>query len=87
MKMEVKNNCQINNFEPCKKLDCAWFIELRGTHPQTGEEVSEWGCAVAMMPVLLVENGLQMSHTGAAIESTRNLLAEAPGQPRKRLRK
>ena len=20
----------LNNFEPCKQMDCAWFIELRG---------------------------------------------------------
>lgn len=75
--MEVENNCPLNGFEPCMKLKCGWFIELRGQHPQTGEEMSEWGCSMAMLPVLLIENGRQTSHTGAAIESFRNEMVKA----------
>ena len=74
--MEVENNCPINKFEPCKKLQCAWFIELRGTHPQTGEEISEWGCSMAMIPMLLIENSKQSSQTGAAVESFRNVMVQ-----------
>jgi len=77
MKLEVKHNCPLNNFEPCKQMDCAWFIELRGNHPQTGEEIAEWGCSMSMLPVLLIENGRQTSHTGAAIESFRNEMVKA----------
>ena len=77
MKMEVENNCPINGFEPCKKLQCAWFIELRGNNPQTGEDMSEWGCSIAMLPVLLIENGRQTLHAGAAIESFRNEMVKA----------
>tara|TARA_B100001059_G_C17689509_1_gene504168 strand:+ start:117 stop:359 length:243 start_codon:yes stop_codon:yes gene_type:complete len=58
-------------------MDCAWFIEIRGLHPQTGEEISEWGCSMSMLPVLLIENGRQTSHTGAAIESFRNEMVKA----------
>ncbi len=75
--MEVENNCPLNGFEPCKKLQCGWFIELRGTHPQTGEEMSEWGCSMALLPVLLIENGRQTSHAGAAVESFRNEMVKA----------
>ena len=41
MKLEVKPNCPLNNFKPCKKFDCAWFIQIRGTNPQTGEAADE----------------------------------------------
>lgn len=72
MKLEVKDNCPLNNFEPCKKLDCAWFIQIRGQDPQTGESVDDWGCSMAWMPKLLIENAMHTRHTGAAVESFRN---------------
>jgi hypothetical protein len=72
MKIEPKNNCPLNSFEPCKQLDCAWFIELHGTHPNTGEPIKDWGCAMAMMPMMLIENAKQQHSTAAAVESFRN---------------
>lgn len=51
---------------------CAWFIELAGRNPNTGEEKNERGCAMAWMPVLLVENAMQQRSTSAAVESFRN---------------
>jgi hypothetical protein len=77
MKIEPKNNCPLNNFEPCKQLDCAWFIEIHGTHPNTGEPLKDWGCAMAMMPMMLIENARQQHSTGAAIESFRNEMVKA----------
>lgn len=76
MKLEIKDNCPLNNFEPCKKLDCAWFIQMTGTNPQTGEQVDEWGCSVALLPMLMIENAKQSSQTGAAVESFRNVMVE-----------
>lgn len=67
-----KNNCPLNNFEPCKELDCGWFTQLRGTNPNTGQEVDDWGCAVTWLPMLLIENSQQSRQTGAAVESFRN---------------
>ena len=72
MKIEPKANCPLNNFEPCKQLDCAWFLKIRGNNPNTGEDVDDWGCAIAWMPVLLIENSQQQRQTGAAVESFRN---------------
>lgn len=77
MKIESKQNCPLNNFEPCKQLECAWFIQLRGTNPNTGENVDEWGCAIAWQPILAIENAQQMRQTGAAIESFRNEVVKA----------
>jgi hypothetical protein len=77
MKIEPKSNCPLNNFEPCKQLDCAWFMQVRGTNPNTGKEVDEWGCAISWLPILLIENSQQQRQTGAAIESFRNEMVRA----------
>ena len=50
---------------------------MRGTNPNTGKEVDEWNCAVAWLPMLLVENSMQQRHTGAAVESFRNEVVQA----------
>tara|TARA_R110000765_G_scaffold137012_2_gene236428 strand:- start:94 stop:393 length:300 start_codon:yes stop_codon:yes gene_type:complete len=72
MKIEAKPNCPLNKFEPCKQLDCAWFIKISGHNPNTGADVDEWGCSIAWLPVLLIENSQQQRGTGAAVESFRN---------------
>ena len=77
MKFEPKNNCPLNQFNPCKELECAWFIQLRGNNPNTGEPVDDWGCAMAWMPVLMIENSQQQRQTGAAVESFRNEMVKA----------
>lgn len=77
MKIEVQNNCPLNGFEKCKTTDCAWFIQIRGMNKNTGEDVDEWGCAVAWLPMLLVENASQSRQTGAAVESFRNEMVKS----------
>lgn len=51
---------------------CAWSIQLAGQNPQTGEVQDERGCAMAWMPLLLIENSKQQRGTTVAIESFRN---------------
>ena len=77
MKIEAKPNCPLNNFNPCKELECAWFMSIRGKNPNTGEDVDEWGCAMAWMPILMIENSQQQRQTGAAVESFRNEMVKA----------
>lgn len=77
MKIEPKSNCPLNNFEPCKQLECAWFIKVVGKNPNTGADVDEWGCAMAWMPILTIENSQQQRQTGAAVESFRNEMVKA----------
>ena len=72
MKLKVKDNCPLDNFNQCRKFECGWFIQIRGKHPQTAEEVDEYGCAMALMPMLMIENSRQTSQAGSAIESFRN---------------
>lgn len=56
----------------CKQMQCSWFTMVRGVNPNTGKEIDEWGCAIAWLPVLLIENSQQQRQTGAAVESFRN---------------
>jgi hypothetical protein len=72
MQIESKANCPLDGFNPCRQLDCAWFIKIAGTNPNTGKEVEEWGCSMAWMPMLMIENSQQQRSTGAAVESFRN---------------
>ena len=71
MKLEQGKFCPLIG-EDCLGLKCAWFTQVRGTNPQTGQEVDEWGCAVNWMPMLLIENSQQQRQKGAAVESFRN---------------
>ena len=48
------------------------FIKLQGKNPQNGQEVDEWGCSMAWLPILTIENSQQQRQTGAAVESFRN---------------
>lgn len=77
MEIKPKANCPLNNFEPCKQLDCAWFMQVRGHNPNTGAEVDEWACSMSWLPVLLIENSQQQRGTGAAVESFRNEMVKA----------
>jgi hypothetical protein len=56
----------------CKQLECAWFTKVVGSNPNTGQEVDEWNCAVALLPMLVIEGAKESRQTGAAVESFRN---------------
>ena len=75
--MKPKNNCPLNGFAPCKELECGWFIKVAGSNPNTGAEIEEWGCAVAWLPIMLIENAHQQKQTGAAVESFRNEMVKS----------
>jgi hypothetical protein len=51
---------------------CAWWTRVVGKHPQSQEMVDEWRCAIAWLPMLLIENAQTSRHTTAAVESFRN---------------
>lgn len=77
MKLEPKANCPLDGFKPCRQLECAWFMKIRGNNPNTGEELDDYGCSVAWLPVLMIENSQQQRQTGAAVESFRNEMVKA----------
>lgn len=61
---------------PCRQLGCNWFVQLRGINPNTGEEIDDYRCTMAFLPLLLIENSAQTRQAGAAIESFRNEVAK-----------
>ena len=76
--MEIKpgNYCPLLK-KDCIGLQCAWFTQVRGHNPNTGKEVDEWSCAIAWLPILLIENSQQQRSTGADVESFRNAMVKA----------
>ncbi len=77
MKIEPKANCPLDNFNPCRQLECAWFLKIRGSNPNTGEDIDDWGCSMAWLPILTIENSQMQRQTGAAVESFRNEMVKA----------
>lgn len=77
MKLEPKANCPLDGFKPCRQLECAWFMKIRGNNPNTGEEIDDYGCSMAWLPVLMIENSQQQRSTGAAVESFRNEMVKS----------
>ena len=76
MKLEKGKFCPLIG-KDCIGLECAWFTQIRGKNPNTGKDVDEWACAIAWMPVLMIENSQQQRQTGAAVESFRNEMVKA----------
>jgi hypothetical protein len=76
MQLKQGNFCPLIK-KDCKGIECSWFTQMRGTNPNTGKEVDEWGCAVVWLPVLMIENSQQQRQTGAAVESFRNEMVKS----------
>jgi len=60
----------------CVEEKCSWYTCVRGVNPNTGQEIDEWRCAVAWMPMMAVEIAQKSNQTGAAVESFRNEVVE-----------
>jgi len=61
----------------CVGLQCAWLTKVQGTNMNTGQEVEEYQCAIAWLPLLLIENSGMQRQTGAAVESFRNEMVKS----------
>jgi hypothetical protein len=61
---------KVDTSEVCHK--CPWWSRVIGKNPQTEEMIDDWRCAVALLPMLLIENAQMQRQTGAAMESFRN---------------
>jgi len=71
MKIEPGKFCPLIK-EDCIMHKCAWFTSVRGVDTNTGKEVDEFGCAVAWLPVLMINTANESRKTCAATESFRN---------------
>lgn len=85
MDIKAKLSCPLGS--KCEEIKdnsmhrCAWFIQLAGTNPTTGESVDERGCAMSWIPILMIENSAQQRSTASAIESFRNEVAATSSAP------
>src|SRR6516165_10754934 len=61
--------------EVCHK--CPWWTRIIGKHPQSEELVDNWHCAIAILPMLLIENAQVGRSTGAAMETFRNDIVDS----------
>ncbi|KKK64870.1 hypothetical protein LCGC14_2979850 [marine sediment metagenome] len=75
MKIEPGTHCPLLDKE-CIQFKCAFWTQLRGIHPQSGQEIDEWSCAIAWLPILLIENAKEIKQGAAATESFRNVMLE-----------
>ena len=64
---------------PLHKVDCStvchkcpWWTRVIGKNPQTEEMIDDWRCAIAMLPMLIIEGSQQTRQAGAAVETLRN---------------
>lgn len=81
MELKIEFSCPLGHkCEEAKdgKINrCAWFVQLSGQNPQTGEVSDERGCAITWLPILLIENSRVSRGTSAAVESFRNEMVRA----------
>lgn len=63
--------------KPCIEHDCVMYTQIQGNHPQTGEALNHLQCAIAMLPMLIIENSQQQRQTSAAVESFRNEMVKS----------
>ena len=75
MKLEVGKFCPLIK-KDCVGVKCSWFTQIRGTNPNTGEAVDDWGCAITWLPTLLIENSQQQRGTSASVQSFRNEMVQ-----------
>lgn len=61
---------------PCIKHDCVKYINVRGTHPQTGAEIDRFDCSDVWIPILLINAASEARQGAAATESLRNKMVE-----------
>ena len=76
MKLETGKFCPLIK-KDCIGLQCILFTQVRGTNPQSGAEVDEWACAIAWLPMLLINTANEVRQGAAATESFRNHMVVA----------
>ena len=77
MKLEVKDNCPLDNFNPCRAVRLRLVHEGAGQQPQHGRTHRGVGMSMAWLPILLIENAPAVTVAGAAVESFRNEMVSA----------
>ena len=76
MSLKIETTCPLGS--TCEEVKdgkihrCAWYTKIVGKNPQSDEQIEDWACAMAWLPMLQVE----MSQTNRGqthdLESFRN---------------
>jgi hypothetical protein len=68
--------------KPMKQVchTCEWWVHLRGKHPQGEELIDSWGCAIAWLPCLTVENSQMQRQTAASVDKVATVMDQASTQ-------
>lgn len=61
----------------CVQHKCAWYINIQGSNPNTGEQLNTWDCSIAWIPVMQIETSQKANQAAAAVESFRNEMVDA----------
>lgn len=56
----------------CVRHKCAFFTKVIGLDPQGGPPIDRFGCAVAWLPVLMIENSQQQRQTASEVSKVAN---------------
>ncbi len=81
---EKKADCPLWK-SACKEHACRWYIQVHGKNPQSDEIINRWDCAIAWLPVLLIENSQKQHQTGCEINHLRNEVTVSNAQTRNAL--
>ena len=76
MSLEIENTCPLGS--TCEEVKdgkihrCAWYTKIVGKNPQSEEQIEDWACAIAWLPMLQVEMSQTNRGQTHALESFRN---------------
>jgi len=56
---------------------CPLWQLIRGKHPQTGEDIDAWNCALAHLPMLLINSANETRMGVAATQQVANVMLRA----------
>lgn len=59
---------------------CPWWQQVRGKHPQSHEDLDRWDCAIAFLPLLLIENSQRQMQTAASVDKVANEMQKTDAQ-------
>jgi len=80
--MDIKTTCPLGS--ECEQIKndqlhrCRWYVHLQGKDPQSEKMIDQWDCAIAWLPMLLVENAQTNRGQTSALESLRNEVINIP---------
>lgn len=60
------------NIKDDKLYRCVFYVNLKGSNPQTDEKTDEWGCSISWLPVLLCENSKASRNTRDSVDKFKN---------------